>query len=254
MNHLNGVFQMEETVVNRPLGKIGGPLFCICLFITSLYGAVFLVGPALSLIYIWVSGSFPPKFHTFQPWLYRRVIDRIVASWLVFPIALLQKVFRVKFYASGDGFNYMERTLIVMNHRTRVDWMLFWPLLFHCARLRKLKVLLKSDLKYIPGPGWWVEDFLYRNVKNTRILTIVEISGPRKQLAFSSWSASGSAIGHTLIHYYTISTRLGSRSRLFCYSFPRAPIWPRTQKANRTSLQRTEIYRNMTLFCIPGKF
>ena len=45
---------MEETVVNRPLGKIGGPLFCICLFITSLYGAVFLVGPALSLIYIWV--------------------------------------------------------------------------------------------------------------------------------------------------------------------------------------------------------
>ena len=90
----------------------------------------------------------------FQPWLYRRVIDRIVAFWLIFPIALLQKVFRVKFYANGDGFNYMDRTLIIMNHRTRVDWMLFWPLLFHCARLRKLKILLKSDLKYIPGPGW----------------------------------------------------------------------------------------------------
>lgn len=131
----------SETIVNRPLGKIGGPLFCIFLFITCFYGAIFLVGPALSLIYIW-------------PWLYRRVIDRIVAFWLIFPIALLQKVFRVKFYASGDGFNYMDRTLIIMNHRTRVDWMLFWPLLFHCARLRKLKILLKSDLKYIPGPGW----------------------------------------------------------------------------------------------------
>ena len=82
------------------------------------------------------------------------MIDRIVAFWLIFPIALLQKVFRVKFYANGDGFNYMDRTLIIMNHRTRVDWMLFWPLLFHCARLRKLKILLKSDLKYIPGPGW----------------------------------------------------------------------------------------------------
>ena len=45
----------SETIVNRPLGKIGGPLFCICLFITCFYGAVFLVGPALSLIYIWVS-------------------------------------------------------------------------------------------------------------------------------------------------------------------------------------------------------
>lgn len=44
----------SETIVNRPLGKIGGPLFCICLFITCFYGAVFLVGPALSLIYIWV--------------------------------------------------------------------------------------------------------------------------------------------------------------------------------------------------------
>ena len=96
----------------------------------------------------------PYKNQNFKPWLYRRVIDRIVAFWLIFPIALLQKVFRVKFYANGDGFNYMDRTLIIMNHRTRVDWMLFWPLLFHCARLRKLKILLKSDLKYIPGPGW----------------------------------------------------------------------------------------------------
>jgi lysocardiolipin and lysophospholipid acyltransferase len=128
-------------VGHRPLGKVGGPLFCVLLFVTSFYGAVFLVGPALSLIYVW-------------PWLYRRVIDRIVAFWLIFPIALLEKVFRVKFFVKGDGFNYMDRTLIVMNHRTRVDWMLFWPCLFHCARLRKLKILLKSDLKYIPGPGW----------------------------------------------------------------------------------------------------
>ena len=46
-----------------------------------------------------------------KPWLYRRVIDRIVAFWLIFPIALLEKVFRVKFFVKGDGFNYMDRTL-----------------------------------------------------------------------------------------------------------------------------------------------
>ena len=40
---------------HRPLGKYGGPLFCFLLFITSFYGALFLVGPALSLIYIWES-------------------------------------------------------------------------------------------------------------------------------------------------------------------------------------------------------
>jgi len=133
----------DETVdvEHRPLGRIGGALFCFSIFITSFYGAIFILGPCFALIYIW-------------PWLYRRVVDRIVAFWLIFPIALLEKVFRVKFFVKGDGFNYMERTVIIMNHRTRVDWMLFWPCLFHCARLRKLKIVLKSDLKYIPGPGW----------------------------------------------------------------------------------------------------
>ena len=66
----------SETIVNRPLGKIGGPLFCICLFITCFYGAVFLVGPALSLIYIWVcihrvdSAKFKTPWNSSYPYDY----------------------------------------------------------------------------------------------------------------------------------------------------------------------------------------
>ena len=60
-------------VEHRPLGRVGGALFCFLIFITSFYGAIFLLGPCFALIYIW-------------PWLYRRVVDRIVAFWLIFPI------------------------------------------------------------------------------------------------------------------------------------------------------------------------
>ena len=69
-------FQMKDETVNvehRPLGRIGGALFCFSIFITSFYGAIFILGPCFALIYIW-------------PWLYRRVVDRIVAFWLIFPI------------------------------------------------------------------------------------------------------------------------------------------------------------------------
>lgn len=52
-------------VGHRPLGKIGGPLFCFICFVTSFYGAIFLVGPVLSLIYIWerVFQLYPDTIH-----------------------------------------------------------------------------------------------------------------------------------------------------------------------------------------------
>ena len=76
-------FQMKDETVNvehRPLGRIGGALFCFSIFITSFYGAIFILGPCFALIYIW-------------PWLYRRVVDRIVAFWLIFPIGKMQLFF-----------------------------------------------------------------------------------------------------------------------------------------------------------------
>ena len=52
---------------HRPLGKYGGPLFCFLLFITSFYGALFLVGPALSLIYIWECVDLQQVFFYLSP-------------------------------------------------------------------------------------------------------------------------------------------------------------------------------------------
>jgi len=55
---------------------------------------------------------------------------------------------------SGDLMRANEPSIIVMNHRTRLDWMYFW-----CALVRQPsgimteKIILKSMLKHYPGPG-----------------------------------------------------------------------------------------------------
>ena len=40
-----------------------------------------------------------------------------------------------------------------MNHRTRLDWMFFWAVLMRQSSNNTLKIILKSTLKWIPGPG-----------------------------------------------------------------------------------------------------
>lgn len=66
---------------------------------------------------------------------------------------VLELVGGVQFVSSGDEFRSGERSLIVMNHRTRLDWMFFWSVLSRQSTTRTLKITLKSALKYIPGPG-----------------------------------------------------------------------------------------------------
>jgi len=47
-----------------------------------------------------------------------------------------------------------ERTLIITNHRTRLDWMFLWGFFLREGRLRNLKIVMKDMLKRVPGFGW----------------------------------------------------------------------------------------------------
>jgi len=81
--------------------------------------------------------------------------------------ALLELVFGVKVVITGDGFVPGERSVIVMNHRTRLDWMFLWCCLLRYSYLRLEKICLKDTLKAVPGfggydcwvlvPSWRVE-------------------------------------------------------------------------------------------------
>ncbi|KAJ3613769.1 hypothetical protein NHX12_020015, partial [Muraenolepis orangiensis] len=68
--------------------------------------------------------------------------------------SLLELVFGVKVVITGDGFVPGERSVIIMNHRTRLDWMFLWCCLLRYSYLRMEKICLKAVLKAVPGFGW----------------------------------------------------------------------------------------------------
>ncbi|XP_053238978.1 lysocardiolipin acyltransferase 1 isoform X2 [Podarcis raffonei] len=115
-----------------------GIYFVLTLFLGSFFGSIFMLGPLLPLMF-------------FSPSWYRWVTDRVVATWLTLPVALLEIVFGAKVVITGDGFIPGERSVIIMNHRTRMDWMFLWNCLLRYSYLRLEKICLKSSLKGIPG-------------------------------------------------------------------------------------------------------
>ncbi|XP_067881533.1 lysocardiolipin acyltransferase 1-like [Heterodontus francisci] len=121
--------------------SLKGTLILLMLFFSSLFGSIFMLAPFLPIMLLSTA------------W-YRWITDRIVAVWLTLPVALLEMVLGVRVVITGDGFVPGERSVIIMNHRTRLDWMYLWNCLLRYSYLRMEKICLKSSLKSIPGFGW----------------------------------------------------------------------------------------------------
>ncbi|XP_015991561.1 lysocardiolipin acyltransferase 1 [Rousettus aegyptiacus] len=125
-----------------------GIYFILTLFGGSFFGSIFMLGPFLPLVFV-------------NPSWYRWINNRIVATWLTLPVALLETVFGVKVIITGDAFVPGERSVIIMNHRTRMDWMFLWNCLMRYSYLRLEKICLKASLKSIPGFGWAMQAAAY---------------------------------------------------------------------------------------------
>lgn len=125
-----------------------GIYFILTLFWGSFFGSIFMLGPFLPLMLI-------------NPSWYRWINNRLVATWLTFPVALLETLFGVKVIITGDAFVPGERSVIIMNHRTRMDWMFLWNCLMRYSYLRLQKVCLKAGLKSVPGFGWAMQAAAY---------------------------------------------------------------------------------------------
>lgn len=94
--------------------------------------------------------------------------------------ALFQCCFSTHLHHSGDYVDPNENTIIILNHRTRVDWNYVWIALYHATQLpekcickakfndkqnrtesglldvggkSKTKFVLKDEIKNIPGMG-----------------------------------------------------------------------------------------------------
>lgn len=76
--------------------------------------------------------------------------------------------FGVKMVVSGkdmDKWKSDEPAIIIMNHRTRLDWMFFWAFMLRFGSLRRLKIILKEQLKLVPGLGWAMQNFVFIFIK-----------------------------------------------------------------------------------------
>ncbi|XP_048209146.1 lysocardiolipin acyltransferase 1 [Perognathus longimembris pacificus] len=125
-----------------------GIYFILTLFGGSFFGSIFMLGPIIPLVFI-------------NPSWYRWISNRLVATWLTLPVALLETIFGVKVVITGDAFVPGERSVIIMNHRTRVDWMFLWNCLTRYSYLRLEKICLKASLKSVPGFGWAMQAAAY---------------------------------------------------------------------------------------------
>ncbi|VDM56535.1 unnamed protein product [Angiostrongylus costaricensis] len=135
---------------------IVGWIFGISILATSLFGS-YIVSLFLFLL---VMG----KHNT-----WRSVIDRSVSFWMMVPIGFLELIFGMRVRVSGDEIEYDKPALIVMNHRTRLDWMYMWSALYQMNPwlIVSNKISLKAQLQSLPGAGFGMSAahflFLQRN-------------------------------------------------------------------------------------------
>ncbi|XP_068617440.1 lysocardiolipin acyltransferase 1-like [Battus philenor] len=153
-----------------------GIALCVAWYYTILAGFYVLYCPAMYLMFL---------NHN----LFRKVMDVLFSLWELYPVALFQWCFHTRLRYFGDYVNPNENTIIIMNHRTRVDWNYVWIALYHatqksnednnnsivnstehfeifdkiCSGKSRNKFVLKDEIKGIPGMGWIMQlnYFLY---------------------------------------------------------------------------------------------
>lgn len=126
----------------------GGLLYFLALYFCSFFGSILLMGPTLPLLWL-------------RPRWFRWINDRLIISWLFLPPALLEVMFGVKIVITGDKPPKNENSIIIMNHRCRLDWMFYWNVAARYGGLQQEKIIMKHELKHIPGPGWAMQNALY---------------------------------------------------------------------------------------------
>lgn len=119
------------------------------LMVMSSLGMVFLC-PAVLLLTLPVSLS-----------LFRKINDLILQVFFKFMTGIVEVLFGVGVKISGDLKKVKGPCLIVLNHRTRFDWLFLWTFLARQGSLAVLKIILKDSLKKIPGFGWGLQTAQY---------------------------------------------------------------------------------------------
>ncbi|CAI8052210.1 Lysocardiolipin acyltransferase 1 [Geodia barretti] len=128
--------------------SVSGVFFFLVLFLVSYNGTLLFVTPLLLLLPVSLS-------------VYRRWVDYILALWYHLGPALLELLYGVRVRVCGDLQQIQGPCLIILNHRTRFDWLFFWSYIIRMGTPPKHKIVLKDALKKIPGIGWGMQACLF---------------------------------------------------------------------------------------------
>lgn len=132
---------------------------CSLIVFSAYFGTLYIYGPVMPLMLIW-------------PKLYRRSIEIVASWWQSVLVAVNEKIFGINMVYTGDGVQRHEKTVLLLNHRTRLDWFFFFSYIFHSSILNRHKISLKDMLKWFPGIGWGMQTsgyiFLKRNWENDK--------------------------------------------------------------------------------------
>ncbi|PNF36170.1 hypothetical protein B7P43_G10680 [Cryptotermes secundus] len=144
---------------------VRGLVFCGFWYGSICSGFLFLYCPLLPLLFL-------------DQKLFRQLTDIVFAAWEVYPAALLECLIGTKVIVKGDAILPHDRALIIMNHRTRLDWNFLWAGIFHACKplAHRIKMVLKASVRHIPGAGWVMQMncFLYIHRRWDRDKAVLE--------------------------------------------------------------------------------
>ncbi|PSN49121.1 hypothetical protein C0J52_07232 [Blattella germanica] len=129
-------------LAGRLKSLIRGLVFCGLWYGSICSGFLFLYCPLLPLLFL-------------HQKLFRQLTDIIFAAWEMYPAALLECLIGTRIVVIGDAILPNDRALIIMNHRTRLDWNFLWAAMFHACKplAHRLKIVLKAPIMHVPGAG-----------------------------------------------------------------------------------------------------
>ncbi|RMZ92838.1 lysocardiolipin acyltransferase 1 [Brachionus plicatilis] len=130
-------------------------LVILMLYVTSTIGTLYMLFPYTILLF-------------FNRKLFHKLCDFSLRIWFGFAVYLLEEFCNIKIFMHVSKINNYESrksSIVVMNHRTRLDWLFYFCILYRLKALSQIKIILKDSLKRIPGPAWAMQTALFIFIK-----------------------------------------------------------------------------------------
>lgn len=134
----------------------------LALYVTSTLGSLYMLFPLTPLLF-----ANRLNFHA--------VCDFGLRVWFGLAVFVLERVCGIKIcvhesertrqmkktQTKEEDSSFRSSSIVLMNHRTRLDWLFYFCVLYRLNGLTNIKIILKDELKKIPGPGWAMQYALF---------------------------------------------------------------------------------------------